>query len=246
MTSHDAPPKAPRAGGLRLGVPKGLLEDGVDEAVRASFEEALAAWRKQGVDTVEVPFVDAEVSLAAYYVVACAEASSNLARYDGVRYGRRVEARDLDDMIRRTRTEGFGEEVRRRILLGTFVLSSGYYDAYYRRAMQLRRHVARATDAALETVTAVVLPTSPAPAFRLGERTTDPLRMMLSDLFTIVPNLTSHPALSVPGPVPEGQLPVGVQLIGRRDGEAELLDLATRLDDATRYSACRPPAKEAS
>ena len=240
-TSHDASPAASHASSIRIGVPRRLVESGLDDEVSVGLEAAIDTFRGLGAEVVEVPFVDADLSLAAYYVIACAEASSNLARYDGVRYGRRSDATDLDEMITRTRSEGFGREVRRRILLGTYVLSSGYYDAYYRRAMQVRRLIRNAADTALSSVDFIALPTSPTPAFRIGERTADPVTMYLSDLFTIVPNLTSCPALSLPAPVREDALPVGIQLMARRDEDEALLDFAERFRAETRFDERRPP-----
>ncbi|MBV8857317.1 MAG: Asp-tRNA(Asn)/Glu-tRNA(Gln) amidotransferase subunit GatA [Acidobacteria bacterium] len=219
--------------GARIGVPRALLGEGVDADVRARVEEAVEAYRELGAEIVDVELPHAKYSIAVYYILATAEASSNLARYDGVRYGFRAEdPKDLREMYKRTREEGFGTEVKRRIMLGTYVLSSGYYDAYYLKAQQVRTLIQRDFLNAFEKCDAVLTPTTPTPAFRLGEKTDDPLSMYLSDIYTCMANLAGIPGVSVPcGLTPSG-LPVGFQLMGRHWGEADILRLAHAYEQA--------------
>ncbi len=213
--------------GLRIGVPAGWVAKGLDAEVAALFESAGERFRARGARVLSVDLFDPEWGIAAYYILATAEASSNLARYDGVRYGYRAAgARDLASLYERTRGAGFGAEVKRRILLGTFVLSAGYYDAYYRRAMQVRAMIRTACEAVFARVDALLVPASPTPAFRLGEKLEDPLAMYLSDVFTVVPNLTGFPAVAFPVGRTAGGLPVGAQLFGPAESEARLLQLA--------------------
>jgi aspartyl-tRNA(Asn)/glutamyl-tRNA(Gln) amidotransferase subunit A len=219
------------AGGLRVGVPRewlsGGLEPGVEQAVRA----ALGAYERMGARLVEISLPHSRYGIAAYYLIAPAEASSNLARYDGVRFGLRAEARGLREMYEETRERGFGPEPKRRIMLGTYALSSGYYDAYYLRAQKVRTLVRRDFDAAFESCDVVAGPVAPCVAFRLGERVEDPLQMYLADVFTITANLAALPALSVPcGRDPATGLPVGLQLLGRPFDEATLLRAARALE----------------
>jgi len=215
--------------GTRIGVPARMLEQGVEAGVSRAFGAAIDVLAKRGAAIVEIDLPHARYAIPVYYLVATAEASSNLARYDGVRYGFRGDARGgLQAMYRRTRAEGFGPEVKRRIMLGTYVLSAGYYDAYYLKAQQVRTLITRDYDEAFGRVDAVAMPTSPTAAFKLGERVADPLQMYLADVFTVSANLAGLPAISVPcGFTPES-LPVGLQLTGRRFDEAMLL----RLGDA--------------
>jgi aspartyl-tRNA(Asn)/glutamyl-tRNA(Gln) amidotransferase subunit A len=215
------------AKGARVGVPRALLGEGVDADVRARVEEAIEAYRELGAEIVDVELPHAKYSIAVYYIIATAEASSNLARYDGVRYGFRTEeGATLRAMYRRTRDEGFGAEVKRRIMLGTYVLSSGYYDAYYLKAQKVRTLIQRDFLEAFEVCDAVLTPTSPTPAFRLGEKTDDPLAMYLSDIYTCMANLAGVPGVSVPCGLSSGGLPVGFQLMGRHWGEPDILRLA--------------------
>ena len=213
--------------GCRIGVPARLLARGVDHDVHEAFEAALAVMRSRGALVRDIELEHAALAIPVYYLVATAEASSNLARFDGVRYGHRAAgAGDLRAMYERTREEGFGAEVKRRIILGTFVLSAGYYDAYYLKAQQVRTLIARDLESALEEVDVIALPTSPTPAFPLGERLRDPLAMYLADVFTVGASLAGLPALSVPcGFTPAG-LPVGLQLMGRPFDESTLLRVA--------------------
>ena len=207
-----------------IGVPWHLLEAGVDAGVRAAFDAALDVLRSQGATIVDVHLPHSAYAVPTYYVVAPAEASSNLARYDGVRYAYRTSrATDLGTMYDRTREEGFGDEVKRRIMLGTDALSAGYYDAYYVKAQQVRTLIRRDYDAAFETVDAVALPTTPTTAFSLGTHAADPLQMYAGDVFTASANLTGLPALSVPAGRDAAGLPVGLQLVGRAFDESTLL-----------------------
>lgn len=215
--------------GTRVGVPARLIEQGVDAEVARAFKASLEALASRGATLVDMDLPHARYATAVYYVVATAEASSNLARYDGVRYGFRAPDKAIDDlrtMYSRTRERGFGPEVKRRIMLGTYVLSAGYYEAYYLKAQQVRTLILRDYERAFELADVVAMPTSPTPAFRLGERVADPLQMYLIDVFTVSANLTGLPAISVPCGFTRGQLPVGLQLTGRRFDEATLLRIA--------------------
>jgi aspartyl-tRNA(Asn)/glutamyl-tRNA(Gln) amidotransferase subunit A len=227
--------------GLRIGVPWGFLAEGVDPETLARFREALEALEGAGASVVEVPLPHLSHAIATYYVVATAEASSNLARYDGVRYGRRAAgATDLGSMYGRSRDEGFGAEVKRRIILGTFVLSSGYYDAYYLRAQKVRTLIRRDFEAAFESCDVVATPTTPTPAFALGEKTEDPLQMYLEDVFTVPANLAGIPGISVPCGL-AGGLPVGLQLLGRRFDEETLLRCGAGYQRVTKHHERTPP-----
>jgi len=235
-TSLDLPAEDFTAGlgrdlkGVRLGIPKEYFVDGMDPRVRASVEAAIKQCADAGAELVDISLPHTEYAVSVYYIIATAEASANLARFDGVRYGRRAaDPKDLLDMYQRTREEGFGSEVKRRIILGTYVLSSGYYDAYYLRAQKVRTLIRRDFEAAFEKVDAIICPTSPDLAFPIGERTSDPLRMYLADIFTIAANLAGICGLSVPcGTVEEGgkQLPVGLQFLGKSLDETRLLGIA--------------------
>jgi len=229
------------AAGLRVGVPWPFLREGVDAGVMDAFRASLADLEAAGAKTVEVALPHAGHAIATYYIVATAEASSNLARYDGVRYGLRAAAGDLRRMYGETRDRGFGPEVKRRIILGTFVLSAGYYDAYYLRAQQVRTLIRRDFDEAFRACDVVAMPTTPTPAFPLGEKTADPLQMYLEDVFTVPANLAGIPGLSVPcGLV--GGLPVGLQLLGRPFDEATLFRAGHAYQQRTRHHLARPPA----
>jgi len=228
------------AAGLRVGVPWGFLDHGIDAGVLASFREALAVLEKAGLRLVEVALPHIEHAIATYYLVATAEASSNLARYDGVRYGVRAsDAGDLLTMYGKTRDAGFGPEVKRRIILGTFVLSSGYYDAYYLAAQKVRTLIRRDFERAFESCDVIALPTTPSTAFRLGEKTADPLQMYLEDVFTVPANLAGIPGLSLPcGLVRD--LPVGLQLLGRSFDETTLLRVGRVYQTRTDHHRARP------
>lgn len=226
--------------GMRLGIPREYFGPGLDPAVRKIVEAAFRNASALGCGIEEVSLPHAEYAIADYYIIAPAEASSNLARYDAVRYGYRVpDARDLADMYRRSRREGFGAEVKRRIMIGTFALSSGYYEAYYGRAMKVRRLIQEDFRRVFASVDALLAPVSPTPAFRIGEKVDDPLAMYLSDIFTVTANLVGIPAISIPcGNTPEG-LPVGLQIMGSHFAEAAILRLAHAYLQA--YPVARPP-----
>jgi aspartyl-tRNA(Asn)/glutamyl-tRNA(Gln) amidotransferase subunit A len=213
-----------RLDGVRIGLPReSFTTDGVDPETLRAVLDAVSTLERRGAKRVEISLPHSGYGIAAYYLLATAEASSNLSRYDGVRYGFRAGADELDEMYRRTRSQGFGREVRRRILLGTFVLSAGYYDAYYGRAQRVRTLVRRDFESAFEQCDLIALPTTPAPAWRLGERVDDPLQMYLADVFTVTVNLAGLPGLSVPCGFTGAGLPVGLQLVGRALDEAAVL-----------------------
>jgi aspartyl-tRNA(Asn)/glutamyl-tRNA(Gln) amidotransferase subunit A len=228
-------------GGLRIGLPSHFLEEGVEVETLARFREGLAALERCGARLVEVDLPHLSHAIATYYLVAPAEASSNLARYDGVRYGRRAEGvTDLASLYGRTRDEGFGAEVKRRIILGTFALSSGYYDAYYLRAQKVRTLIRRDFERAFGQCDVVAMPTTPTPAFSLGEKTDDPLQMYLADIFTVPANLAGLPGLSIPCGLARG-MPVGLQLLGRPFDEATLLTLGAAYQRVTDHHRRLPP-----
>jgi len=246
-TSADVPVPDFAAGldqgvrGLRIGVPKEYFVPGMDRSVEEAVKSAIRVLEDAGAIPIEVSLPHTEYAVAVYYLLATAEASSNLARYDGVRYGHRAKApADLVDLYHRSRAEGFGPEVKRRIMLGTYALSSGYYDAYYAKAQRVRTLIARDFSQAFEQVDVLVTPTAPTPAFRFGEKTKDPLQMYLSDIFTISVNLAGGPALSLPcGFSPEG-LPIGLQVIGKAFDEAAVLRTAFTYERATPWKRRRP------
>ena len=241
-TSLDLPPEdfTSRLGrdlkGIRLGIPKEYFVDGMDPRVREKVETAIKQCEQLGAELVEVSLPHTSYAIGVYYIIATAEASANLARFDGVRYGHRAKnPRDLIDHYQRTREEGFGREVKRRIILGTYVLSSGYYDAYYLRAQKVRTLIRQDFSSAFEKVDALVCPTSPDLAFKIGERVDDPLRMYLADIFTIAANLAGICGISVPcGLVEEDgkNLPVGLQFLGKPLDETRLLGIADAYEQA--------------
>jgi aspartyl-tRNA(Asn)/glutamyl-tRNA(Gln) amidotransferase subunit A len=227
--------------GVRIGVPRSLLADGVDPEVLTAFDEALRALASLGATLVDVELPHAGYAIPVYYLVATAEASSNLARYDGVRYGyRAADARTLHSMYFRTRDEAFGPEVKRRIMLGTYVLSAGYYDAYYLKAQQVRTLIRRDYERAFSAVDVVAMPTSPTPPFRLGEKTDDPLQMYLADVFTVSANLSGLPAISIPCGMSTQCLPIGLQFSGPAFDESMLLRVADAYERATDWWKRRP------
>jgi aspartyl-tRNA(Asn)/glutamyl-tRNA(Gln) amidotransferase subunit A len=227
--------------GLRLGVPRKMLEQGVDDSVRGCFYHALEVFRARGAELIDIELPHAKYAIATYYIVATAEASSNLARFDGVRYGYRAAgARDLKEMYEKTRKEGFGPEVKRRIMLGTYVLSAGYYDAYYLKAQRVRTLVRRDYEQAFQKVDAVVMPTSPTAAFKIGERVEDPLQLYLTDIFTVSANLAGLPALSVPCGLTPNRLPIGLQMTGRPFDEPTLLRIGDAYERDTKWWAETP------
>jgi aspartyl-tRNA(Asn)/glutamyl-tRNA(Gln) amidotransferase subunit A len=220
---------------IRIGVPRAFVSEGVDDQVRRAYEAALETLRAEGATLVDIDLPHAKYAVPVYYLVCTAEASSNLARYDGVKYGyRALGATDsLKEMYSRTRDEGFGPEVKRRIMLGTYVLSAGYYDAFYLKALQVRTLLRRDYDHAFERVDVVAMPTMPTPPFRLGEKTDDPLQMYLADVFTVSANLAGLPAVSVPCGFSSDGLPIGLQLTGRMFDEATLLRVADAYERVT-------------
>lgn len=228
--------------GLRIGLPEEFFKEGCQPEVMRLVEAAIAEYRRLGAETVEVSLPNMELAVPAYYVIAPAEASSNLSRFDGVRYGYRApDYDDLDDMYAKSRSQGFGAEVKRRILIGTYVLSHGYYDAYYLQAQRIRRLIANDFVAAFERCDVILGPTSPTTAFQLGEKAADPVQMYLSDIYTIAVNLAGLPGMSLPCGF-SGELPVGMQLIGNYFDEAALLNVAHRYQQVTAWHKQTPPA----
>ena len=226
--------------GLRIGIPREYFIDGMDPEVERAVRAAVDVLRGLGAKTEEVSLPHTEYGLAAYYLIGPAEASSNLARYDGVKYGLRLPgARDVVEMESRTRAAGFGKEVKRRIMLGTYALSAGYYDAYYGQALRVRTLVARDFQKAFETVDAIVAPTTPGVAFKIGEKE-DPLQMYLNDVFTIPTSLAGLPGVSLPGGFTLGGLPIGLQVIGKAYDEATVLRVAHAYEQATDWHTRKP------
>jgi aspartyl-tRNA(Asn)/glutamyl-tRNA(Gln) amidotransferase subunit A len=233
------------ARGLRVGVPRTFVAEGVDDGVRQAFDAALDVLREAGAAIVDIELPHAPYGVPAYYLVCTAEASSNLARYDGVKYGYRspAAAEGLHAMYTHSRSEGFGAEVKRRIMLGTYVLSAGYYDAYYLKAQQIRTLLKRDYERAFQTADVIAMPTSPIPPFALGEKADDPLQMYLADIFTVSANLAGLPAVSVPaGFVDRGgdRLPIGFQLTGRPFDEPTLLRAADAYERQTDWPRIAP------
>ena len=229
--------------GLKIGVPRTFIGEGVDAAVLGAFEQALETLRGLGATLVDIELPHARSAIPVYYLVCTAEASSNLARYDGVKYGYRAtlgRGDTLRTMYNRTRDEGFGAEVKRRIMLGTYVLSAGYYDAYYLKAQQVRTLLRRDYEQAFERVDVVAMPTAPTPPFRLGEKIDDPLQMYLEDIFTVGANLAGIPGVSVPCGFTADRLPIGLQLQGRMFDEATMLCVADAYEKATGFHAEHP------
>jgi aspartyl-tRNA(Asn)/glutamyl-tRNA(Gln) amidotransferase subunit A len=227
--------------GARLGLPRSLFGQGLDTEVRASVEAAIDVYRDLGAEIVDVELPNAQYSIAVYYIIATAEASSNLARFDGVRYGFRAEdAPALRQMYRKTREEGFGPEVKRRIMLGTYVLSAGYYEAYYGKAQQVRALIKQDFQNAFASCDAIITPTSPTPAFAIGEKVDNPLAMYLNDIYTVTANLAGIPGISVPCGLSSNRLPIGFQLLGSYWSEATLLKLAGAYETAQPFTE-RPP-----
>jgi aspartyl-tRNA(Asn)/glutamyl-tRNA(Gln) amidotransferase subunit A len=218
--------------GLRLGIPTEYFGAGMDGQVRKKIEAGLEIYKRLGCELVDIHMPHTDYAIATYYIIATAEASSNLARYDGVRYGLRVESDSLLSMYRKTRGAGFGAEVKRRIVLGTYVLSAGYYDAYYLKGQKVRALIAKDFRDAFTKVDAIVTPTSPVPAFPLGERSEDPLQMYLADIYTVTGSLAGVPGISVPCGKIGGKLPVGLQIFGAPFAEARVLQLAHAFEQA--------------
>ena len=223
--------------GMKIGVPSEYVMDGMDSEVVALWEKGQAWLRDAGAELVEISLPHTKYALPAYYIIAPAEASSNLARYDGVRYGLRVEADSLDDMYGETRAAGFGDEVQRRIMIGTYVLSAGYYDAYYLKAQKVRRLIKQDFDTAYETVDAILTPATPTAAFPVGRKVDDPVTNFLNDVFTVPANLAGLPGMAVPAGLNADGLPLGLQILGRPFDEATLYSIGRVIEDAAAFDA---------
>ena len=226
--------------GLRIGLPREYQMEGLDPEVKAATDAAVKQLEALGAEVKEISLPHTEYAIATYYIIATAEASANLARFEGVRYGARVDGADPEEMNRKTRGAGFGEEVKRRIILGTYVLSSGYYDAYYLRAQKVRTLIRQDFLKAFEEVDLIASPTTPTPAFKIGEKAGDPLQMYLSDIYTISCNLAGLCGISVPCGFSETGLPIGLQLLGKPFGESDLLRAAHAYEQATDWRTHRP------
>ncbi len=226
--------------GMRIGIPKEFSVDGIDKEVDASVKEAIKQLESLGAVPIEISLPHTGYAVATYYILATSEASSNLARYDGVRYGLRAEGEDLIDTYMKTREEGFGSEVKRRIILGTYALSSGYYDAYYKKAQQVRTLIKQDFEKAFETVDAIVTPTTPTTAFKAGEKMQDPLQMYLSDIFTISANLSGGPGISIPCGFDSKELPIGLQILGKHFDEESILKIAYAYEQSTEWHKMKP------
>jgi aspartyl-tRNA(Asn)/glutamyl-tRNA(Gln) amidotransferase subunit A len=227
--------------GIRIGIPEEYWVEGMDPEVEKSVKEAIDLFKKLGADIQSISLPHTEYAVAIYYIIATAEASSNLARYDGVKYGLRIKGyRDLMEMYTQTRAKGFGKEVKRRIILGTYVLSAGYYEAYYRKASQVRTLMRKDFEEAFQRVDVIVTPTAPTPAFRVGEKTENPLQMYLSDIHTIPVNLTGIPAISIPCGFNHENLPIGLQIMGKPFGEGMLLRAAYTFEQNTDFHLKKP------
>lgn len=226
--------------GIKIGVPKEYFIEGMDKEVEESVREAIKKLESLGAVPVEISLPHTGYAIATYYILATSEASSNLARYDGAKYGFRADGKNLLDMYMKTRADGFGAEVKRRIILGTYALSSGYYEAYYKKAQQVRTLIKQDFEKAFETVDVVVTPTSPTPAFKVGEKTDDPLQMYLSDIFTISVNLAGVPGISIPCGFTTNRLPVGLQIIGKHFDEESIFKVAYAYEQATDWHKKKP------
>ncbi|MBI5049351.1 MAG: Asp-tRNA(Asn)/Glu-tRNA(Gln) amidotransferase subunit GatA [Nitrospirae bacterium] len=226
--------------GMKIGIPREYFIEGMDKEIEVCVKNAIKTFESLGAITQEISLPHTGYAVAVYYILATSEASSNLARYDGVKYGYRAKGKDLMDMYMKTRAEGFGAEVKRRIILGTYALSSGYYEAYYKKAQQVRTLIKQDFERAFETVDAIVTPTSPTPAFKAGEKTADPLQMYLSDIFTISVNLAGVPGISIPCGFTSDNLPVGLQIIGRHFDEETILKIAYAYEQDTEWHKRKP------
>ena len=229
--------------GMRLGIPKEYFNGGMQPEVEKAVQDSIRTLESLGMKTVEVSLPHLNYAVSAYYIIACAEASTNLSRYDGVKYGyRSLNSENLTNMYENTREEGFGEEVKRRIILGTFVLSSGYYDAYYLKAQKVRTLIKQDFENALEECDVIISPVTPYPAFKLGEKLDDPLQMYLADIYTISANLAGIPAMAIPcGFVGEANLPVGLQLMGKHFDEANLIAVGQKFQQVTNFHTQEAP-----
>ena len=222
--------------GIKIGVPKEFFGEGINEEVKEKLEEAIKVYKELGAELEEFSLDIAKYSLATYYIIACAEASSNLGRFDGIRYGYRAkEFKDLKDLYRKSRSEGFGPEVKRRIILGTYVLSSGYYDAYYKKAQQVRTLVMNEFDKAFEKYDVILTPTSPTVAFDIGSKSNNPLEMYLADICTVSVNIAGLPGISIPCGVDKSNMPIGMQLIGNKFQEETILNVAYTFEQKIKF-----------
>ncbi|HWR88850.1 MAG TPA: amidase family protein, partial [Dissulfurispiraceae bacterium] len=226
--------------GMKIGIPREYFIEGLDASVESAVRGAIAKLESLGAVPVEVSLPHTPYAVATYYILATSEASSNLARYDGVKYGFRAGGKDLFDMYLRTRAQGFGSEVKRRIMLGTYALSAGYYDAYYKKGQQVRTLIKEDFDRVFDAVDVVATPTSPTPAFKIGEKITDPLQMYLTDIFTISVNLAGVPSLSLPCGFSETGLPIGLQFIGKHFDEASLFRVAYAYEQVSPWRTRKP------
>jgi len=226
--------------GFKIGIPKEYFIEGMDKEVQERINDAIKHLESLGCIPIEISLPHTEYAVATYYIVATSEASSNLARYDGVKYGLRVTGKDLLEMYMKTRSKGFGTEVKRRIMLGTYSLSAGYYDAYYKKALQVRTLIKQDFEKAFEKVDFIVTPTAPTPAFKIGEKIDDPLQMYLSDIFTISVNLAGLPAISIPCGFNMKGLPIGLQIIGKPFDEAGILQLAYAYEQSNPWHKMKP------
>ena len=228
--------------GLKIAVPTEFFAEGINEEVKASLEKAIEKYKELGAKVEEVSLDIATYALATYYIIACAEASSNLGRFDGIRYGyRSPEAKDLKEIFKKSRSEGFGPEVKRRIILGTYVLSSGYYDAYYKKAQQARTLVMNKFNKVFEEYDVILTPTSPVTAFDIGSKSENPLEMYLADICTVSVNIAGLPGISIPCGVDSEGLPIGMQLIGNKFQEETILNAAYTYEQATNFRANYKP-----
>lgn len=227
--------------GVKIGVPHDFVSEGLNEDVKTSYDNAINILKNAGAEIIDIDLEYAKYSLATYYIIATAEASSNLGRYDGIRYGYRAkDFEDLDDLYNKSRTEGFGEEVKKRIMLGTFVLSSGYYDAYYKRAQQVRTLIIENFKKAFDKCDSIIIPTAPNTAFKFGSKTENPLEMYLEDIFTVPVNIAGLPAISVPGGFDKDNMPIGIQFIANSFDEEKLLQIAYTFEQNTDYHTKKP------
>lgn len=226
--------------GMKIGIPEEYFLEGMDPEVDKAVKDAIKTFESLGAVPVKVSLPHTGYAVAAYYVLATSEASSNLARYDGVKYGFRAEGKDLMDMYMKSRAQGFGAEVKRRIMLGTYTLSSGYYDAYYKKAQQVRTLIKNDFENAFNNVDLILTPTSPTPAFKMGEKTDDPLQMYLADIFTISVNLAGVPGISIPCGFTSNNLPIGLQLIGRHFDEETILKASYAYEQSTDWHKRKP------
>ena len=227
--------------GMKIGIPVSFVNDGINNDVKEAYDNSVNTLKELGAEIVDVKLEYAKYSLATYYIIATAEASSNLGRYDGIRYGHRAkEFSDLIDLYTKSRTEGFGDEVKRRIMLGTYVLSSGYYDAYYKRAQQVRTLIVEDFKKTFESCDAIMIPTAPNTSFKMGEHSTNPLEMYLEDIFTVPVNIAGLPAISIPGGFASNGMPIGLQFITKAFDEEMLLQIAYTYEQNTEFSKKKP------